>query len=113
MATPSPVPNLDLTPQFPGPINRGELPPEAKDPNGKLKVNLNYFRCIARRRTKTSGGLLQTLDELGFAENNDGCSSRATTGSISANTDWPTKRKRLYDESMRIPAAGSAIRSSA
>jgi arylsulfatase A-like enzyme len=94
------VPNVDSTPPFTGPINRGELPPEAKDPNGKLKVNLNYFRCIAAV-DENVGRLLKALDELGFAEN--------TMVVYSSDNGFYLGEHRLadkrsaYDESMRIP----------
>jgi arylsulfatase A-like enzyme len=94
------VPNLDLTPQFPGPINRGELPPEAKEPNGKLKVNLNYFRCIAAV-DENVGRLLKTLDELGFAD--DTMVVYASDNGFYLGEHRLADKRSAYDESMRIP----------
>ena len=95
-----PVPNLDSMPPFPGPINKGELPPEAKDPNGKLRVNLNYFRCIAAV-DENVGRLLKTLDELGVAD--DTMVVYSSDNGFYLGEHRLADKRSAYDESMRIP----------
>jgi arylsulfatase A-like enzyme len=94
------VPNLDVTPPFPGPINRGELPPEAKDPNGKLKVNLNYFRCIAAV-DENVGRLLKALDELGLAD--DTMIVYASDNGFYLGEHRLADKRSAYEESLRVP----------
>jgi arylsulfatase A-like enzyme len=94
------VPNLDSTPPFPGPVNRNPLPPEAKDPNGKVKVNLNYFRCIAAV-DENVGRLLKALDELGLAENT--MIVYASDNGFYLGEHRLADKRSAYDESMRIP----------
>jgi len=94
------VPNLDLTPPFPGPVNRGELPPEAKDPNGKVRVNLNYFRCIAAV-DENVGRLLAALDELGLATNT--MVVYASDNGFYLGEHRLSDKRSAYDESIRIP----------
>jgi len=94
------VPNLDSPPPFRGPVNTNPLPPEAKEPSGKVKVNLNYFRCIAAV-DENVGRLLKTLDDLRLTEN--------TMVVYSSDNGFYLGEHRLgdkrsaYEESMRIP----------
>lgn len=89
------VPNLMVSPPFPWPLL--PLPEPGAD---KLKANLNYFRCLGAM-DENVGRILQTLDELGVAQNT--LLVFASDNGFYHGEHRLADKRSAYDESLRVP----------
>ena len=98
--TARPVPNLATPAIYHDAAKPAKKAAATTEPDGAIKVNLGYFRCVTAADDNL-GRLLKTLDELGLAED--------TVVVFAGDNGYYLGEHRLgdkrsaYDESLRIP----------
>jgi arylsulfatase A-like enzyme len=93
-----PVPNLNARPIYRGSDELRQL--AQPDADGKVNINLNYFRCVSAADDNL-GRLLKTLDDLGLA--NDTVVVFASDNGYYNGEHGLGDKRSAYEESLRIP----------
>jgi arylsulfatase A-like enzyme len=95
-----PVPNLGKLPPFYAELRRGSRSPATNEPSARVRLNLDYFRCLAAA-DENVGRLVAALEELKLADNTV-IIYTSDNGYYHGEHGLGDKRS-AYEESLRVP----------